>query len=164
MGSYFRIFLLFLIPSYAFSQLTYTKNIFTVIGDYGDGSNGELKVADLVKSWNPEFIITLGDNNYPEGDYSTIDASIGKYYHDYIHPYNGTYGAGADTNRFFPCIGNHDDSTDFGQPYIDYFILPGNERYYDFAKGDVHWSHSLVETMHFSLRLSVAKQVCDIRV
>src|SRR5688500_4354858 len=62
---------------------------FAVIGDYGSDDSHELAVANLVKSWNPEFIITLGDNNYPDGEAATIDANIGKYYREYIYPYRG---------------------------------------------------------------------------
>ena len=58
---------------------------FAVIGDYGENSPDELKVANLVKSWNPEFIITTGDNNYPTGNISTIKANIGDYFCDYIY-------------------------------------------------------------------------------
>ena len=75
---------------------------------------------------------TTGDNNYPTGAADTIDANIGKYFHDYIFPYRGTYGRGAEVNRFFPTLGNHDWYTSEAQPYLDYFTLPGNERYYDF--------------------------------
>ena len=115
---------------------------FAVIGDYGSDDSHELAVANLVKSWNPEFIITLGDNNYPDGEAATIDANIGKYYREYIYPYRGTYGAGAATNRFFPAVGNHDWDNQVGpplQPYLDYFTLPNNERYYDFIRGPVHF-------------------------
>jgi tartrate-resistant acid phosphatase type 5 len=112
---------------------------FAVIGDYGDSSQGEADVADLVKSWNPDIIITTGDNNYPDGEAATIDEHVGQYYHDYIYPYNGTYGAGAETNRFFPSLGNHDWHAPDAQPYLDYFELPGNERYYDFVWGSVHF-------------------------
>ncbi|HKO98099.1 MAG TPA: fibronectin type III domain-containing protein [Pyrinomonadaceae bacterium] len=115
---------------------------FAAIGDYGSDDQHELDVANLVKSWNPEFIITLGDNNYPSGEASTIDANIGKYYHEYIYPYRGTYGPGATTNRFWPSVGNHDWDNQIGiklQPYLDYFTLPGNERYYDIVRGPVHF-------------------------
>jgi len=37
---------------------------FAAIGDYGKSGVNELAVADYVKSWNPDFIITLGNNNY----------------------------------------------------------------------------------------------------
>jgi hypothetical protein len=35
-------------------------------------------------------------------------------------------------------LGNHDWQTDEAQPYLDYFTLPGNERYYDFTAGSIH--------------------------
>ena len=112
---------------------------FAVIGDYGFAGQAELDVADQVKSWNPDFIVTVGDNNYDSGSAGTIDANIGQYYHDFIFPYTGLYGAGAATNSFFPVLGNHDWGTANAQPYINYFSLPGNERYYDFVQGPVHF-------------------------
>ncbi len=112
---------------------------FAVIGDYGESGSDELDVANLVKGWNPDFIITTGDNNYPDGSAATIDQNIGQYYHEFIFPYTGSYGAGAATNRFFPSLGNHDWNTPNAQPYLDYFTLPGNERYYDFIRGPVHF-------------------------
>ena len=113
--------------------------VFAAIGDYGGGNPGAADVANLIQSWQPEFIITLGDNNYPIGAADHIDAAIGQFFHQYIYPYQGNYGAGADINRFFPSLGNHDIMTDNGQPYFDYFTLPGNERYYDFEWGPVHF-------------------------
>src|ERR671938_1746499 len=115
---------------------------FAVIGDYGSNDSNEAAVARLVKSWNPNFIVTVGDNNYPDGEAPTIDANIGKYYHDYIYPYSGAYGAGSATNRFWPSVGNRDWENLTGarlSPYLNYFVLPGNERYYDFVQGPVHF-------------------------
>jgi glucose/arabinose dehydrogenase len=111
---------------------------FAVIGDYGLAGEPLAQVAALVKSWEPEFIVTTGDNNYPEGEAETIDENIGQYFHEFIHPYRGTYGSGAEINRFFPALGNHDLNTDDGQAYFEYFELPGNERYYDVVWGPVH--------------------------
>jgi tartrate-resistant acid phosphatase type 5 len=113
--------------------------VFAVIGDYGTGVQKEEQLADLVKSWQPDFIITTGDNNYPLGSEKTIDANIGQFYHEFIYPYEGSYGKGADQNRFFPTLGNHDWETTNANPYLDYFTLPGNERYYDFIWGLVHF-------------------------
>ena len=112
---------------------------FAVIGDYGLAGQPELDVANLVKSWAPEFIITTGDNNYPLGEQATIDQNIGQYYHDFIYPYSGSYGTGAADNRFFPVLGNHDWYTSGALPYLSYFTLPGNERYYTFARGPVQF-------------------------
>src|SRR5436305_251132 len=50
---------------------------FGVIGDYGSDGQNEADVSALVHGWNPDFIITVGDNNYGEGCASTIDANIG---------------------------------------------------------------------------------------
>ncbi len=112
---------------------------FAVIGDYGLAGEPAEDVANLVKRWQPDLIITTGDNNYPDGAAETIDLNVGQYYHEYIAPYHGDYGAGAEINRFFPTLGNHDWNTNQAQPYLDYFELPGNERYYDFTWGPVHF-------------------------
>ena len=112
---------------------------FAVIGDFGLAGTPEAEVAALVLGWQPDFILTVGDNNYPYGESETIDANIGQYYHAYIAPYQGAYGTGADTNRFFPTLGNHEYYTNLAQPYLDYFTLPGNERYYDFSWGLLHF-------------------------
>jgi hypothetical protein len=120
-------------------QLAWSANVnFAIIGDYGLAGQPEQDVANLVKSWNPDFIFTVGDNNYALGASDTIDSNIGQYYHNFIYPYNGTYGAGASSNKFFPILGNHDWYTTNAQPYLDYFTLPGNERYYDQVFGPIH--------------------------
>lgn len=152
-------FSLFFQPVYQINEIR-----FAIIGDYGSGSADEAAVAGLVKSWNPDFIITTGDNNYPSGAADTIDRNIGQFYYDFINPYWGTYpispAAGRlvstledypfrvylplvqttiiSPNRFFPTLGNHDWQTSGATPYLDYFTLPGNERYYDFVRGPVH--------------------------
>ena len=52
---------------YAFALiicLNAQKINFAVIGDYGCDCPDELKVSEFVKSKNPDFILTTGDNNY----------------------------------------------------------------------------------------------------
>ena len=110
---------------------------FAIIGDFGVDDSNERDVANLVATnFQPQFIVTVGDNNYLGG--ANIDDAIGKYYHQFIGNYNGGHGAGASSNRFFPALGNHDyDGTSFSN-HLAYFTLPGNERYYDFVRGPVH--------------------------
>ncbi|NUM48748.1 MAG: metallophosphoesterase, partial [Anaerolineales bacterium] len=116
---------------------------FAAIGDYGQDTNGEGAVADMVAAWDPEYVITLGDNNYPAGALATLDENITAYYSDFIEPVFAN-------TRFFPSLGNHDWGDGATQsitcnqigcqgPYLDYFGLPGNERYYDFVKGPIHY-------------------------
>ncbi len=109
--------------------------VVAVIGDYGQAGQPEADVAALVASWDPDYVLTTGDNNYDAGAAETIDANIGQYYHAYIAPYQGQYGTGAAENRFFPALGNHDWYTEDARPYLDYFTLPGNERYYTVGLG-----------------------------
>ncbi|MGH8584284.1 MAG: metallophosphoesterase family protein [Gammaproteobacteria bacterium] len=111
---------------------------FAAIGDYGSGSYTERDVALVIDSWKPDFVITLGDNCYTEGGADAIDGTIGRYYHSYISPYQGSFGPGAMANRFFPIPGHRDWDHALLQPYLDYFTLPGNERYYDVGRGPVH--------------------------
>ena len=114
---------------------------FAVIGDLGKESLESADVASLVKSWQPDLVLTLGDNNLDDGEASTIDRNVGQYYCDFIYPYYGKYDCPDQEtfNRFFPTLGNHDWITQNAQPYLDYFTLPGNERYYDFVWGPVHF-------------------------
>ncbi len=117
---------------------------FAVIGDYGSNSINEARVADLVASWQPAFVVTTGDNNYNAGAAATIDNNIGQYYSQFIGSYQGQYGDGSPTNRFWPSLGNHDwrslncSGDACTGPYIDYFTLPGNERTYDVDMGLMH--------------------------
>jgi len=130
-------------------QVAYCSNVrFAAFGDYGSNNANEQAVADLVNSWNPDLIITTGDNSY---DSTAFDDNVGQYYYDYIGDYTGTYGVGSPTNRFFPSLGNNDyTSSGAGlSTYLSYFTLPGtgiassntsgNERYYDFVWGPVHF-------------------------
>ncbi len=118
----------------------YGATVIGVIGDYGSGTTNELNVSALVKSWGPDFILTVGDNNYSatgtDGDATTIDANVGQFFHEYIFPYPGAYGSGASSNRFWPCLGNHDLPLG-ASAYLNYFTLPNNERYYNYRQGNV---------------------------
>jgi len=126
--------------------------VFAIIGDYGDDDDNTRAVADLVKSWNPDFIITTGDNDYSDGAYkgtfTALEFSVGQYFHEFIGNYQGSEGPGATENRFFPTPGDHDWGDTCDDPtglddYLAYFTLPsensGNERYYDFRRGDIHF-------------------------
>lgn len=128
------------------------KSVFAIIGDYGDDDDNSRAMSELVKGWNPDFIITVGDNDYSDGafrgTFDGLELGVGQYFHEFIGNYQGTRGAGSDVNRFFPTPGDHcwgDTCDDPGglDDYLAYFTLPsensGNERYYDFRQGDIHF-------------------------
>ncbi len=142
---------------------------FAVIGDFGasDDTAGSptAKVANLVKGWEPEFVLTLGDNNYGRlgGPASQWSGYVGAHYGDYMLGDGRFPEQTSKTQRFFPSLGNHDsggpaaDSQAGGSAanYLDYFhrspgkpegrLPTGSGRhedtgtYYDFVRGDVHF-------------------------
>ena len=136
------------------------KFVFAIIGDYGAMENAKTvrKVADMIKSWDPDYIVTVGDNNYPAGSAETIDDNIGQYFSDYIYPYYGKYGSGSPdgVNRFYPALGDHDWQTDGGKAYFDYFTLPNNEEWYDVKIDPVHLV--ILETSRSRMRNRKAPQ------
>jgi len=83
-------------------------------------------VAALVDSWHPDFVVTTGDNNYPNGAMAVMAANVLQYYGDDV-----------EQRRFFPPLGNHDWRSGI-EPHLAIFDLPGNERYYDVVWGPVH--------------------------
>ena len=130
--------LLLLLSSPCFAQ---TSVRFAVFGDYYGATPNTARVAALVSGWAPDFIVTSGDN-CSEGSTAGFDASVGAYYHALIrYPVSSSsiYAAqGSPTQRFFPALGNHDVDAGIAA-FAQYFELPGNERYYDFVQGPVHF-------------------------
>ena len=120
---------------------------FAAFGDYGVDDANQAAVSALVSDLKPDFVLSMGDNNYPNGDLATIQDNIGKYYCNYIYNYDAENylqcrgeAHSAALNRFFPTLGNHDyQGVDGALPYLEYFTLPGNERYYEFVWGPVHF-------------------------
>ena len=127
---------------------------FAVIGDFGSDDASERAVAKLVASRKPSFILTTGDNYYVEAGGSgtaRYERAVGAFYGAWLkgttsgsrHPIGS-----AAVNSFFPTMGNHDYSDAHGpETYLSYFTLPGagfantsgNERYYEFVEGPVHF-------------------------
>jgi tartrate-resistant acid phosphatase type 5 len=126
------------------------RSLFATIGDYGDGSANEGSVSSLVYSWNPDFIITMGDNRYGATDF---DGTVGQFYCGSLTDADsGAFCSGGNSlsNAFFPSLGNHDYTDGAGlNEYLDYFTLPGSgvatsgtsgsEHYYDFIRESVHF-------------------------
>ena len=116
---------------------------FGVLGDFGDNSAAEADVAALIAGFNPDFVVTAGDNRYGS---LTYQQSVGNHFEEFLPAASGGTSA---TNRFFPSTGNHDYNDGGGiNQYLSFFDLPGaganstntsgTERYYDVVIGDVH--------------------------
>ena len=122
-----------------------------LVGDFGDESQAEKDVAELIDSWSPDYVVTVGDNRYGDSD---LDAAVGQFYCDYMHgAAPGKHcpsGGNATVNRFYPTMGNHDYKDGDGvTAYVNYFDIPGagaissntsgTELYYDILLGPVHF-------------------------
>ncbi|MDW3192264.1 MAG: metallophosphoesterase [Cytophagales bacterium] len=124
------------------------EQTFAAIGDYGWEGPDAQNVANMIDSWQVDFIISLGDDSYADKLNNNIDDNVGQYYHSYIFPYFGNYGAGSANaqNRFWPVLGNHDYKASdppgqYLQEWLNFFTLPdqpAGERYYEKRIGDVH--------------------------
>lgn len=126
---------------------------FAVIGDYGvcaiskDGCEAEAIIAKTIKDINPDFVVTVGDNNYHHGEagpnlYPPPSGSAGAHIRqnnlrvfkgtdfnpDYTgdppsppDPVNGVelYESFINNGRFFMALGNHDYHQLNAQPAKD---------------------------------------------
>jgi len=113
---------------------------FAVIGDWGDNCclpSCTRFVAGMIQRWAGQwpldFIITTGDNFYPDGGPDALAKNMAAY--DWIDP----MPVPSQTPHFFPTLGNHDlyDGT-CGGPYLNYFRYLGNgssknARYYSYS-------------------------------
>jgi Calcineurin-like phosphoesterase len=98
---------------------------FAVVGDFGSGTADETAVASLIKSWQPDFVLTVGDNAYPLGSRELLDRDI-------FRPYSAVMREAA----WFPALGNHDVKADDGKPELEAFHSLGKERWYRFTWGN----------------------------
>ncbi len=105
-----------------------------VVGDYGTGGRAEVRVRDRIAAWDPDLILTTGDNAYGKGRPEEWARNV-----------FGVYGGLMARVPFLPALGNHDNVTAAGAPYRDLFVLPENallpedrERAYSVQVGPVH--------------------------
>lgn len=146
--SIFSLLIVYPQQSTSLEEDTAVVTTFAAIGDFGVDNDAHAYVADMIQTWNVDFVITQGDNRY---DTWNFDEVIGQHYCPFLSNIpSGLYCSGnGSNNRFFPAIGNHEYTDGAGlDEYLSYFSLPGdgvessnssgNERYYDFVIGDVH--------------------------
>lgn len=107
------------------AQPTAGRLLVAVIGDYGclAGSDcssvsysapHEQAVADLVHSWSPDAIVTVGDNSYESGTAAAVQSDQ--------RPYEADVRAG----RLYATMGNHDWQTGSDTASTSYFGRPSH--------------------------------------
>ncbi len=99
---------------------------FAVIGDFGVAGPPAQAVTDMVHGWQPDFILTVGDNAYDPDTPQGIQNEVLRY-----------YGEDIAAHRFFPTLGNHDWDDGDIHLYLRYLAPPEGRRYYTFVWGPV---------------------------
>ena len=94
-----------------------------VIGDYGVGTKDAASVARMVNRFNPDFVVTTGDNRYKKAGYERV---VGRYYKQEIVAATGNHdyemGIGA-FDEFFNLSPTTRTYTYQAESAVDFFIL-----------------------------------------
>src|SRR5680860_1874247 len=93
----------------------------------GEPEEGAVLTAELIEQ-DDGIVAALGDLAYPDGTEE-----------DFEECYDQTWGAFRDRTR--PALSNHDDNTDEGDPYFEYFEsldMPEPEGWYSYELGEWH--------------------------
>lgn len=108
--------------------------VIAAAGDIADDGSGDTGTANLILGMNPDRVITMGDNAYPDGTLA-----------NYTSFYAPTWGAFKAKTR--PSPGNHDYHTAGAPGYFDYYNGVGvqtgpagtrGQGYYSFDVGAWH--------------------------
>ncbi len=141
---------------------------FGVIGDYGASGASLNNISRMIRSWDPDFIVSTGDNTYgdlnPNLDRSAILPGMQNDWEFNIGAYFGAWLQQrvdlkfplqtSTTTRFFPTVGNHDSAPDSNnggtiEGYLDYFHNnPGGGPRLPTDRGAVHTP----EVSYYALR------------
>jgi acid phosphatase type 7 len=100
---------------------------FTTIGDFGGGTANESAVVNLMDQQDPDLFITLGDNTYERGTLAEMDTNVFPQYASFLNSHGVIW-----------VLGNHDHSTQQGNPSIVNFFMP--DRNYSFDAGEAHFT------------------------
>ncbi len=123
-------------PDYRFRTLPdkrTTRCRFLAFGDSGKGTAAQHSLVPSMIAAQADFAVHTGDVIYPLGEADEFDSKYFEPYRDLIR-----------NTPVWLSMGNHDVMTSNGQPYLDAFHLPrndrdGSERYYSFTWGQVHF-------------------------
>ena len=125
--------------AFADSSLRFVTNgpgdvTFLVLGDSGEGTLEQSKLADCMALERPSFLLHVGDIAYPDGSFEAFT----KNYFDF-YPLMGRA-------PFFPTPGNHEYQTDNAAPYLALHCFPDANvpaedrgRYYSFDWSNIHF-------------------------
>lgn len=101
---------------------------FLAFGDSGGGGSDQKTLETVMYDFPYQLMIHTGDLAYDSGSIGQVESTV--------------FGIYADLFKnipFFPAAGNHDYKTSSGAPFRSVFALPGNEKWYSYDYGRVHF-------------------------
>jgi predicted MPP superfamily phosphohydrolase len=101
---------------------------FLAFGDSGGGGSDQFALLEQMYTVPYDLMIHTGDLAYDSGTISQVEDTVFSVYADLFR-----------NIPFFPASGNHDYGTMQGAPFRDVFDLPGNEKWYSYDYGHVHF-------------------------
>jgi hypothetical protein len=102
---------------------------FAVVGDYGNPTISQRKVAENIARSGAKLILTTGDNDQANGTEA-----------DFQRNWDSVYGPLSKQIPMFPSVGNHDGISPEGlHPYRRRFPHLGGARYYSHVQGPIHF-------------------------
>jgi predicted phosphodiesterase len=101
---------------------------FLAFGDSGGGGADQYALLDQMYTVPYDLMIHTGDLAYDSGTIQQVEDTVFTVYGDLFR-----------NIPFFPAAGNHDYGTMQGAPFRDVFNLPGNEKWYSYDWGRVHF-------------------------
>jgi hypothetical protein len=118
---------------------------FALLGDFGETLADQTypvdRVGAMIRSWNPDWVVSVGDNNYILGQAETIDVNIGKNFTSFIYPKTTEIPVQypypewePPFNRFIPCLGNHDYGDVFNDMVPNLTNLAGPTPYFQYFR------------------------------
>lgn len=100
-----------------------------VIGDFGEGTPAQRRIARQLAAWAPDRVATVGDNVYPVGRER-----------DWAEHFDAIYDPVAlPRSSWRPALGNHDYYDGDLLPYFDRFPQLAGAAYYDWSSGPVQF-------------------------
>ncbi|HEY5924173.1 MAG TPA: metallophosphoesterase [Kofleriaceae bacterium] len=101
---------------------------FLAFGDSGGGGSDQYALLEQMYTVPYDLMIHTGDLAYDSGTIGQVEDTVFAVYEDLFR-----------NIPFFPASGNHDYGTMQGAPFRDVFNLPGNEKWYSYDFGHVHF-------------------------
>jgi hypothetical protein len=98
-------------------------------GDSGGDNSDQLALRSQMEAVPYELIVHTGDVAYESGTMNEFQTTVFDIYDDLFRHI-----------PFFPAAGNHDYGTASAAPFRSVFDLPGNEKWYSFDWGRVHFA------------------------